>query len=119
MRRAEDIIDLLLLVHDPPIVQAKGRPTDVQKEKELSTRREPSRFEVVDQILEKRRLQTQNLKSQSAASQKPRPQFRKPGIYPSAPKHNLPTQNKAENHARAARRLKIEKKRRAFAREKD
>ena len=46
--RAADVIDPLLLVHDPPIIQAKGRPMDIQrnlrreKEKELSTRRKPS-----------------------------------------------------------------------------
>ena len=114
--RAADVIDPLLLVHDPPIVQAKGRLTDIQqnlrreKEKELSTCREPSQFEVVDQVLEKRRLQTQNLKSKNTVLQKPRPQFRRPDMYLSAPKRNPLTQSKAESHVRAARRLQIEKR---------
>ena len=65
---------------------------------------------MVDQVLEKRRLQTQNLKSKNVVLQKPRPQFRRPDMYLSAPKHNLPTQSKAESHARDARRLQIEKR---------
>lgn len=42
-------------------------------------RQEPLQFEVVDQVLEKRRLQ--NLKSKNAILQKPRPQLCKLDMY--------------------------------------
>lgn len=70
---AERVIDPLLLVHDPPMAQAKGRPTDVQrnlrreKEKEQSTRREASRFEVVDRALKRNKPQlVQSLTAKSS-----------------------------------------------------
>lgn len=111
-----EAINPLLLVHDPPIAQAKGRPTDAQRnlrrerEKELSTRREPSQFEIVNQALEKGRLQKQQLKSKVTALQKSHPRFRKPDMYLSAPKCNLPIESEAEKQARAMQRLQIEKK---------
>lgn len=114
-----------MLVHDPPIAQVKEQPTDVQqnlrreKEKEPSTHQKPSRFKIVDQALEKGRLQKQQLESKVTALQKPHPRFRKPDMYLLAPKCNLPIESEAKKRARAMRRLQIEKKRRAFSRKKD
>lgn len=123
--RTVEAIDPLLLVHDPSIAQAKGRPTDVQwnlrreKEKELSTRREPLRFEIVDHMLEKGRLQKQQLESKVTALQKSHPRFRKPDMYLSAPKCNPPIESEAEKQARAMRRLQIEKKEERLLKKKD
>lgn len=96
LTRTEEVISPLLLFHDPPMAQAKGRSTDGQRnlrpetEKEQSTRREPSRFELVDRALEKNKpkpvqsLTTRSSKHLSASrsanppSQNSRPQFRNP-----------------------------------------
>lgn len=85
------------------MAQAKGRPTDVQrnlrreKEKEQSTRREASRFEVVDRALKRNKPQLVQFltaksskqlsasKSTNPPSQKSHPQFRRPDEYLLAP----------------------------------
>lgn len=109
-----DATDPLLLVHDPPIAQTRGRPTHVQwnlrreKEKERSTRRDPSQFELVDKALEKKRLEKENL--QFSVSQKSCPKFQNPNTYTSAPKTSLRLEKKVDEDARAIRRLQIEKK---------
>lgn len=112
----EEAIDPLLLIRDLPMAQAKARPTDIQrnlrgeKEKERSTRREPSRFELVDRFFEKNkqppRLST-SIKALSAisqsrnlSSQTSHPQFRRPDTYRSAPTKNRSPPTEAENRAR-------------------
>lgn len=94
-----------MLVYDLPIAQAKGRPTDAQqnlqqkKEKELSIRRKPSQFEIVEQALMKSRLQKQQLKSEITALRKSHFRFRKLDTYLLAPKRNLFIESKAEKNA--------------------
>lgn len=83
LTRTEEVISPLLLFHDPPMAQAKGRSTDGQ-------RNLPSRFELVDRALEKKKpkpvqsLTTRSSKHLSASrsanppSRNSRPQFRNP-----------------------------------------
>ena len=108
------------------MAQAKGRPIDIQrnlrreKEKEGSTRREPSRFELVDRSFEKNKQPPRpstTIKASSAisqsrnlSSQTSHPQFRRPDTYLSAPTKNRSPPTEAKNRARTKRRLEIEKK---------
>lgn len=116
-------IDPLLLVHDPPIAQAKGRPTDIQrnlrqeKEKEKSTQQDPSRFELVDRALEKSSQHLSKSLATTASSPhvsqakqtispKPPPKFRRPDAYLSGSSHRLSILGSGGNCAHATRRQK-------------
>ena len=93
-----------------------------KKEKEQSTCREPSRFELVDCALKKNKpqllqsLMTKSSKQLSASkfanpsSPKSHPQFRRPDSYFLAPIPKPPPPNEVDNHARTIRRLRMEKK---------
>lgn len=115
------------------MAQAKRRPTDAQRslrreeEEELSTQREPSCFELVDQAVAKNKRQllsastTQQSKqlraskAQNNSSENGRPQFRRPHTHllvsqrQPLPVTPLPESN-ADHGARLKRRTKIEKK---------
>ena len=125
--RTSEAIDLFFIPCSWPTHSPKGQPTDVQwnlrqeKEKEQSTRWEPSRFELVDCALEKDKPQrVQSLKSKSSkllsasesvnlSSHKSHPQFRRPDPSLLAPIAKPPPPNEADNRGRATRKLRIGK----------